>query len=448
MPRRAHHTANRTHHTGFQFIHMSSHSPSATSTAPASGTLFWLLLPFALAYGVSYFFRNVNAVAGPVLAQEFSVGPGGLGFLTSVYFLAFALGQVPLGIALDRFGPARVNAVMLLASATGAAVFALASDVSHLGAGRALIGLGSGAALMSAMSAAHLWVPQERRATSMGFIMLVGGVGALTASTPVQILISNFGWRNLFWVLCGLALVVSVLVWRTRGAVRPAAGTQTPKQLLAGVAEVFSSRFFWTIAAAVMLTLGTMLAFQSLWAATWMRDVAGMSDRIEIGNVLFAFNLGMACAFFGSGWLGDALERGGIAPERTLIGYMAVAMAAQVWLMLWPQVLPHLAWGMYSFGANALVLAFSILPRRFAPALTGRVNTALNLLAFGTAFLLQWGIGVVLNLWPVVDGRYAAQGYYRAWIVLVLLQLAAAIWLAFATRRRAVATRIPATPES
>ena len=397
-------------------------------------TVIWLLLPFALAYGVSYFFRNVNAVAGPVLAQEFSVGPGGLGFLTSVYFLAFALAQVPLGVALDRFGPARVNLVMLLASASGAAVFALAGEISHLGAGRALIGLGSGAALMAAMSAAHLWVPQERRATSIGFIMVVGGVGALTASTPLQILIHQFGWRNVFWVLCALALVVSVLVWRTRGAVQPAAGTQTLAQLLAGVAEVFRSGFFWTIAMAVMLTLGTMLAFQSLWAATWMRDVAGMRDQIAIGNVLFAFNLGMACAFFGSGWLGDTLERRGIAPERTLIGYIALALAAQVWLMLWPNRLPHLVWGIYSFGANALVLAFSILPRRFAPALTGRVNTALNLLAFGTAFLLQWGIGAVLNLWPVVDGRYAATGYYRAWIVLLLLQALAAIWLAFATR--------------
>ena len=414
-----------------------SPSASGASSNPASGTLFWLLLPFALAYGISYFFRNVNAVAGPVLAQEFSVGPGGLGFLTSVYFLAFALAQVPLGVALDRFGPARVNAVMLLASATGAAVFALAGDVSHLGAGRALIGLGSGAALMSAMSAAHLWVPQERRATSMGFIMLVGGIGALTASTPVQILIMHFGWRKVFWVLCALALLVSALVWRTRGAVQPAAASQTPRQLLAGVAEVFCSRFFWTIAAAVMLTLGTMLAFQSLWAATWMRDVAGMRDRIAIGNVLFAFNLGMACAFFASGWLGDTLERRGIAPERTLIGYIAVALAAQTWLMLWPQTLPHLAWGVYSFGANALVLAFSILPRRFAPALTGRVNTALNLLAFGMAFLLQWGIGVVLNLWPVVEGLYAVQGYYRAWVVLVLLQGLAAIWLAFSTCRAA-----------
>lgn len=414
-------------------------TPPRAPYHPDAGTLLRLLLPFAVGYGVSYFFRNVNAVAGPTLAREFALGPGGLGFLTSAYFLAFSLAQVPLGVALDRFGPARVNTVMLITSAAGAALFATAQDSIMLGIGRALIGMGAGAALMSSMSAVHLWVAPQRRATSIGCIMVVGGIGALTASTPAQLLIDAFGWRNVFWVLCAITLTAAVLVWSTRASVQPAAGTQTLTQLMAGVGEVFGNRYFWTIATAVMLTLGTMLAFQSLWAATWMRDIAGMRDPISIGNVLFAFNLGMTCAFLGSGWLGDTLERRGIAPEHTLKAYLILALAAQAWLMLRPQSLPHLAWGVYSFGANALVLAFSILPRRFSPALTGRVNTALNLLAFGTAFLLQWGIGVVLNLWPVVDGHYAAQGYYRAWIALFVLQALAIGWLMQATRNAAPA---------
>ena len=410
-------------------------SSSLSPFRPAGSRLFFLLLPFALCYGMSYFFRNVNAVAGPVLAQEFALGPGGLGFLTSAYFLAFSLAQVPLGVALDRFGPARVNTAMLLTAAGGAMVFALAQDSATLGIGRALIGIGAGAALMSSMSAAHLWVAPERRATCIGWIMVIGGIGALTASTPAQLLIDAISWRTVFWGMCALGLLVAALVWQTRGAVRPAAGTQTFAQLLEGVGEVFGSRYFWIIALPVMLTLGTMLAFQSLWAATWLRDIAGMQDRTAISNVLAAFNFGMALAFLSSGWLGDMLERRGIAPEHTLKAYLVIALAAQAWLMLWPNMLPHLAWGAYSFGANALVLAFSILPRRFSPALTGRVNTALNLLAFGTAFLLQWGIGLVLNLWPVANGHYAAAGYYRAWIALFVLQAIAIAWLSVTTRR-------------
>ena len=406
---------------------------------PPGAKVFWLLLPFALGYGASYFFRNVNAVAGPVLASEFGIGPGGLGFLTSVYFLAFSLAQIPLGVALDRFGPARVNTAMLLTSATGAVIFALAADTTWLTIGRALIGLGAGAALMSTMSAVHLWVAPERRATTIGFVMIIGCIGALTASTPAQLLIGAFGWRNIFFVLAAIALCAGGLVWLTRHAVRPAASGQTLPQLLGGVAEIFRTRYFWTVGLAVMLTLGSMLAFQSLWAATWMRDVAGMHDKIAIGNVLFSFNLGMTAGFLIAGALGDWLERRGVPAERTLAAYCLIALAAQGWLMMAPATLPHLAWGLYSFGANALLLAFSVLARHFPPALTGRVNTSLNLLAFGMAFLLQWGIGGVLNLWPVAGGadgagRYDAAGYYAAWLTLFAVQGLAIVRLIAETR--------------
>ena len=401
--------------------------------------VFWLLFPFAIGYGVSYFFRNVNAVAGPVLAQEFLLGPGGLGFLTSAYFLAFSFAQIPLGVALDRFGPAKVNTAMLLTSATGAVMFGLASSTMTLSIGRALIGLGAGAALMSTMSAVHLWVAPERRATSIGLVMVIGGVGALVASTPAQLLIDAYGWRKVFFVLAALAVGAAGMVWLTRAEVRPAAQEQSLAQLMNGVAQIFGTRYFWIIGLAVMLILGTMLAFQSLWAATWMRDVAGMHDRIAIGNVLVAFNLGMTLGFLLAGALGDWLERRGVPVERTIAAYCLIALFSQAWLMAAPATLPHLAWGLFSFGANALVLAFSALARHFSPALTGRVTTGLNLLAFGAAFLLQWGIGGVLNLWPVTDGHYDAAGYYVAWLVLFAGQAVALVWMM--TQTRAAAAR-------
>ena len=401
----------------------------------ARANLFWLLLPFAIGYGVSYFFRNINAVAGPLLAVEFTLGPGDLGLLSSAYFLAFAAAQIPLGVALDRFGPAKVNTVMLITSASGAVLFGLAQNATMLGVGRALIGLGAGAALMSAMSAVHLWVAPQRRASTIGLVMVIGGVGALAASTPAQLLIDGFGWRNVFLALAALALCAAAAVWSTRGAVQPAAQGQSMAQLWAGVAIIFGTRYFWSVGLACMLVLGTMLAFQSLWAATWMRDVAGMRDRIAIGNVLLAFNAGMTAGFLLGGVLGDWLERRGIAPEHTLAAYCLIALLSQAWLMLAPATLPHLAWGVYSFGANALVLAFSTMARQFFPSLTGRVNTGLNLLGFGSAFALQWGIGGVLNLWPIEQGRYAAAGYYAAWLTLLAAQGVALVWMLVQTRR-------------
>jgi MFS family permease len=418
-------------------VSSSLQSPVSASSAVRPVSVFLLLVPFALAYGASYFFRNVNAVAGPILAREFALGPADLGLLTSAYFFTFSLAQIPLGMALDRYGPARVNAVMALAGALGALLFGMAQDVAGLTLGRALIGLGAGAALMSAMSAVHLWVPREKVATAIGLIMCVGGAGALAASTPTQVMIDAIGWRHMFLILAGLTALFAAGVFATRGQVRPAAQAQTFRELAGGVVTVFSNGPFWLVCLPMMLTLGTMLAFQSLWAATWMRDVAGYGDKGEIGNVLFALNFGMTLSFLLAGWIGDLFARRGYSRLAVIKMAFVLALLAQAWLMAAPAFLPHVAWGFFAFAANSLVPAYALLASWFAPALTGRVNTAVNVLCFSMAFVLQWVIGALLARYPSVGGHYAAAGYYIAWVTLLVLQVAAFAWMVYRVRDRA-----------
>ena len=82
--------------------------------------LWFRLVPaYAAGYFLSYGLRSVNAVIAPELMQELSMTAAGLGLLTSAYFLAFGLFQLPLGLLLDRFGPRRVEAVLLLVAACG-----------------------------------------------------------------------------------------------------------------------------------------------------------------------------------------------------------------------------------------------------------------------------------------------------------------------------------------
>lgn len=104
-----------------------------------------IFIPFALDYYLSYLLRVVNAVIAPDLAQEMGLNAADLGLLTSVYFLAFAAFQLPLGIMLDRYGPRKSESAMLLFAAAGAIVFATATTQSGLITGRALIGLGTSA---------------------------------------------------------------------------------------------------------------------------------------------------------------------------------------------------------------------------------------------------------------------------------------------------------------
>jgi len=99
-----------------------------------------VFIPFASGFFLSILLRYVNAVIARDLAADFALSPSDLGLLTSAYFLVFAAFQIPLGVLLDRFGPRRVLATLLVFAAAGGLVFGLAQGVATLALGRALLG--------------------------------------------------------------------------------------------------------------------------------------------------------------------------------------------------------------------------------------------------------------------------------------------------------------------
>lgn len=406
---------------------------SAIRPAPARPALIWLLAPFAFGYFCSYFFRNINAAVGPLLASEFALGPRELGLLTSTYFLTFAVAQIPIGMALDRFGPSRVCGALLLIIGAGAIVFGLSHDMSALVLGRALLGLGAAGMLMSSLSAVPMWTPQAQVATFMGFVTAVGGTGAIVAATPVQFAVAAIGWRNTFFVGAAFAVVIGLGALATARWSQPKAAGESLGALTKGVRAIFGNRRFWELAIAPAVLLGVFLSFQSLWAATWLRDVAAM-EPIAAGNVLVVLNVAMVIGFFSCGWLSDRLVARGWAPITPVKLMIASGLAAQGLIMLAPGWAPYLTWAIYSYTVNSMLLMFPIIGREFGGELTGRVNTCLNLVCFATAFVTQWLIGAILNVYPVHDGRYHASGYYWAWISLLVLQTVLTLRLHFATR--------------
>src|SRR5262245_57834599 len=140
----------------------------------------------------------VNAVLAPTLAEEFGLSAGGLGLLSSMYFFSFALCQLPLGLAFDRFGPRKVNAALLLVAAAGGAWFAHAETAAAAIAARAVIGVGVSACLMASLTAFVLWYPADRLSTMNAIAFSAGAVGAMTTTVPLELLLRVWGWREAF----------------------------------------------------------------------------------------------------------------------------------------------------------------------------------------------------------------------------------------------------------
>ena len=386
----------------------------------------WLriFVPFGVGYFFSYFLRNANAVIAPELTRELGLSATDLGLLTSAYLMTFAAAQLPLGILLDRYGPRRVESSLLLIAAAGCALFALGTTAQQLIIGRALIGLGVSACLMGAFKSFGLWFGVARQASLNAAIMAAGGLGALTASTPLSWAVPQFGWRTVFIALAIAGLVAAIGIFSSPE--KPgSASSESLRQQLTGLASIFKSRPFWRFAPQSALIVGGFMAVQGLWAVPWLMNVSGLS-REAAAHYLLLMGTGMLCGFIALATGVAPLARRGIPTERVLTVGMALGLVATGCIVfeVGPGEPMWFALGLVFSVGN---LAYALLQRHYDITLAGRANTALNLLVFGGAFAIQWGFGAALD--ALQESGYPLRSAFQiSFGTLLALQVASWLW--------------------
>lgn len=396
-----------------------------------------ILLPFALGYYLSYLARVVNAVLAPDLTRELGLGADTLGLLTASYFITFAAAQLPLGILLDRYSPRRVESLLLLLAAIGALLFATGDSATDLILGRGLIGLGVSACLMAAFKTFTLWFSPQRLPLFNGVILAAGGVGAITATAPVQAALSITDWRGVFLMLAGAMLLASVILYLLVPDHRETGTQEHLADQIRGLKTIFQDRFFWMIAPLTMLSQAAFISIQSLWAGPWLQDTGGL-EREATADTLFLIACAMVAGFLVMGGLAERLSRLGVRPILLSTAGMAVFQLIQLWIIIGinPDWLTPLWIGFGFFGTTGIV-QYAVLSQHYPRRLAGRANTAINLLVFVAIFVLQYSIGAIINLWPeITPGHYQTTAYRSAFGTALALQAAALIWFLHEYRRQ------------
>lgn len=365
---------------------------------------------FTAAYFLSYFYRSANAVIAPDLARDLRLDASSLGLITSLFFAAFAAVQLPLGIWLDRWGARWVTPALMMVAVVGSLIFASAQGVVSLALGRALIGMGMAGVLMGSLKIFSQWFSVQRFATVSGLLIGIGALGALAAATPMAWLNAAIGWRAAFWLAAGAtALAASaILIWaRNTPPGIPWTGGSARQE---SVAIVFRDLRFWRMAPIAFFVAGMALGFQGLWAGPYLYDVLGVDD-VQAGNVLLWMGIGLTVGFVTSGWLAD---RVGLA--RVVAAMALVFAMCQLFLAARPD-LPwvRLTYGVFGFTGAAQTMTLSQARQLFPLHMTGKATTAVNLFAIGGTFLLQWWMGLIINLFPAdAAGHYPPQAYTAA----------------------------------
>ncbi|AXA92661.1 MFS transporter [Massilia sp. YMA4] len=391
-----------------------------------------VFIPYALGHYLSCLLRTVNALLAPQLMGAAALTPAELGLLTSAYFLAFAVAQLPVGLALDRYGPRRVQFAMLLLAAFGTLAFAGGNTFGQMLAARTLMGLGLAGCFMAAVKAVSTWISPTRLPSVQGYLIAAGGLGAASATLPVRLFLQFADWRCLFVCLALACAAVGLLIFLLAPTPPAVASKRFDLRVLW---DVYRHPVFRETAGLVLIPHTIFFGVQGLWIGRWLTEVGRFPEQ----SVAWLLYLGMAAVIFGAISVGMVTEwaaRRGIDAITVAAAGIALFVAVQIGIVLgWRPGMAQLS-VLFTLVGTITGIEYTIVAQAMPPALTGRASTCLNLLIFTGAFMVQAGFGQVLGLWqPDAANHYPAAAYQAAFGVLVLLQLPGLAWFAWRRRR-------------
>jgi predicted MFS family arabinose efflux permease len=235
-----------------------------------------------------------------------------------------------------------------------------------------------------------------------------------------------WSWREAFMLIVAATVVVSFVLWLwvPERSARPRG--EKLQEITEGLLQLLKEPAFLRLAVCLGASQFAAVALQTLWIATWLRDVAGYSPA-EVARGLLAVNVAMIVGYLGFGRAADAWQRRGRNTLSLLVGGVALSSLSLALLVLGVKLL--LLWLVFVGAGTSVVLAYSILSRRLPKAMAGRANTAINVFGFVGMFSGQWGIGLVLDLWPPSASGYAAEAYPWALGMTWAVQVAGLAWL-------------------
>ena len=353
-----------------------------------------IFLVFALGYFISTLLRAITATISPELVNEFNLSAGELGLLGGGYFLGFASVQIPLGYMLDMRGPRKIVSYFLSLTIVGLLIFAFAQNFLTLLVSRIIIGVGVGACLMGPLTAYRIWYQDETQQRANSWMLMVGAIGMLSSSLPVQFFLPIIGWRNIFLLLAFITLVCIILIiifipqWTSKG---------NQKNDDAKLSIVWQNQFFRSVIPMGFFSTGGLFAIQTLWAGPWMIKVSGYTPE-ESAKGLFLIYFFMLLSFLIWGYFVPKFSKNVNDAIRLLkYGSPLSLLVLGVIIYLGPNT-ESIHWALFIVSAVFLSLIQPAVGMAFSVSNAGKALTSYNLLIFIGAFFLQWIIGLIIDL--------------------------------------------------
>ena len=384
---------------------------------------FYIMLVLCAGYTVSQFLRTSLGVLSPNLMHDFNINPNNMGLLGGVFFLSFAIFQIPAGILIDKYGPRKVMSSVIIFAVLGSIIFALSNSFYILLIGRVLMGLGCSICLMGSLVLITRWTDSDQFSKLAGIILAVGGIGGLLATTPLSYFSELFGWRLSFWLaaavtFCVMVLYYFILEYRKNDLILNRSNeTISLKNLL----FILKERNFKFMIPMSLMSYSSLVVILGLWGAPYLKDIHGL-DSVERGKILMlmaiswnigSFVFGRLRSIFGN--YKNVVIFGATGVIILLFILSIITEINSIYLYILFCIL-----GFFGAFSVALISHYQVL---FDKEYMGRALSTANFFNFGGVFFVQWLTGKIIYLMGGDSTGAPIEAYRLAFLFVAILLL-------------------------
>jgi len=392
----------------------------------------WIIFGIlSLGYVLVYFHRFCPAVVALDMMRDLKAGGALLGFLGSAYFYPYALMQLPAGLLSDSWGPRKTITVFFCIAFCGSLLLGMAPTAFWAIIGRTLVGFGIAMLFVPTMKVLAEWFEVREFAMMTGILMAMGGVGSLTAATPLALLSVWIGWRYSFVAVGLFTLALALMVWimvRDRpadlGWPSPASTRKSENaniKLSDGVIRVLTSWDFWPLAVWFFFDCAVFFSFGGLWGGPYLIQVYGLT-KAEAGQILSMIAIGMILGSPLLSYLSNEVFRG--RKPVLIMGSVVVVILSGLLTFMTDRIplfgLYILCLGLGVFASAIVVIGFTTAKELFPVQMTGTAVGLANLFPFLGGAIFQPILGYILESHGRVGDAFTISGYQKGFLILLL----------------------------
>jgi sugar phosphate permease len=387
-----------------------------------------------LSYILVFFHRMAPAAITDELMSAFGASGTGLGVLSAVYFFVYAAMQIPAGVMTDTLGPRFTVSIGNLTAGAGALLFGMAWNFHAAYMGRFLVGLGVSVIFISFLKNNAVWFSPRNFAFMTGLAAFIGNLGSITAAGPFTELLSFFSWREVFYGIGAISIILGLMSFVFIRNCPENAGFPSVREMESGeqpapsipfrisdLLAVLRGKGIWPIFWMYSGVTGGLYAVTGLWGIPYLRDVFGLTKTEAAGYLtLTLIAVAVGGVFFG--WLSDTLRRRKPVLLGGTIFYLCV-WAAFLYLPWGPGLSGYILFFILGFSSMGCIVGYASAKEHTNPAFSGTATSVVNTGMFVAAVLLQPLLGWVLDrTWDGTMAHgvrvYSAAGYHTAFLVL------------------------------